>query len=136
MRELVLVVEAHRHAKIVLSQEKDVNAGDGGDLSDIFDARRGLDLKGDDAFVVPVAGITKQSGLVHTTLRKVNRARSDGRVLGATDGLACLFDGVDIGNEDAIGAEIESLLDAGAVVVSSNSDQRFCAAVCDATQHG
>src|SRR6266404_2415421 len=38
VRELVLVVEAHRHAKIVLSQEKDVNAGDGRDLGNVFDA--------------------------------------------------------------------------------------------------
>jgi len=38
-------------------RNKDVDAGDGRDLEHVFDARRRLDLQGDDAFVVPVAGI-------------------------------------------------------------------------------
>src|ERR1700674_1323649 len=120
VRELVLVVEAHRHAKVVLSEEKDVNAGDGGDLSNVFDAGSGLDLQRDDAFVVPVAGVAEEAGLVHAALWKVNGTRTDGRGLGANDGLAGLFGGVDVGDEDAVGSEIEGLLDAGAIVVSSN----------------
>src|SRR6266481_7660549 len=72
VRELVLVVKAHRHAKIVLAQEKDINAWDGRDLGNVFDAGGGLDLKRDDAFVVPVAGVPEQSGLVHAALRKIN----------------------------------------------------------------
>src|ERR1700674_3217227 len=75
VRELVLVVKAHRHAKIVLSQEKDVNARYGSDLGNIFNAGSSLYLEGDDAFVVPVAGVAEQSGLVHAALRKINGAR-------------------------------------------------------------
>src|SRR5208337_3321648 len=72
VRELVLVVEAHRHAEIVLSQEKNVDAGNGCNLGNVFDAGGGLDLKGNDALVVPVAGVPEQSGLVHAALREVN----------------------------------------------------------------
>src|ERR1035438_8760615 len=122
VRELVLVVEAHRHAEVVLSEEKNVNAGNGRDLLHILDTRSRLDLKRDDAFVVPVAGVAEQSRLVHAALRKINRPRADGGVLGATDGLARLFGGVDVGDEDAVGAEIEGLLDAGAVVISSHAN--------------
>ena len=44
--------------------------------------------------------------------------------------------GVDVGDEDAVGAHVEGLLDAGAVVVSANADERFGAAIGDAAEHG
>ena len=119
--ELVFVVEAHRHAEIVLAEEENVDAGDGGDLGDVLDAGSGLDLQGDDAFVVPVAGVAEQSGFVHAALREVDRARADRGILGATDGLAGFVGGIDVGNEDAVGAHVEGLLDAGAVGVSADS---------------
>src|SRR5450755_2091802 len=55
VRKLILVVEAHRHAEIVLSEEQNVNARNGGDLGDVFDTGCGLDLERDDALVIPVA---------------------------------------------------------------------------------
>src|SRR5260370_18812471 len=101
---------------MVLSDEKNVNVGDGGDLRNVFDAGGGLDLKGDDSVVVPVAGIAEQSGLVHAALREINGARSDRGIFGATYGLARLVGGVDGGDEATIGASIEGLLDAGPCV--------------------
>src|ERR1700691_27221 len=98
VRELVLVIEAHRHAEIVLTEEEDVDAWNGGDLGDILNAGSGFDLQGDHAVVVEVAGVAEESGLVHTALRKVNRARADSRIFGATDGLARFFGGVDVGD--------------------------------------
>ncbi len=68
--EFVFVVEAHRHAEIVLAEEENVDAGDGGDLGDVLDAGGGFDLQGDDAFVVPVAGVAEESGFVHAALRE------------------------------------------------------------------
>ncbi len=67
---------------------------------------------------------------------KVDRARADGGIFRATDGLARFFGGVDVGDEDAVGAHVERLLDAGAVVVSADADERFGAAVGDAAEHG
>ena len=135
MGELVFVVEAHRHAEIVLAEEENVDAGDGGDLGDVLDAGGGFDLQRDDAFVVPVAGVAEQSAFVHAALREVDRARADRGILGATDGLASFVGGVDVGDEDAVGAHVERLLDAGAVGVSADADQRLRAAVGDAAEH-
>ena len=134
--KFVLVVEAHRHAEIVLAEEENVDAGNGGDLGDVLDAGGGFDLQRDDAFVVPVAGVAEKSGFVHAALREVDRARADGGILGATDGFAGFIGGVDVGDEDAVGAHVEGLLDAGAVGVSADADQRLRAAVGDAAQHG
>ena len=50
--------------------------------------------------------------------------------------IAGFFGGVDVGDEDAVGAHVERLLDAGAVVVSADADEGFCAAVGDAAEHG
>ena len=136
VRELVFVVEAHGHAEIVLTEEENVDAGNGGDFGDVLDAGGGFDLQGDDAFFIEVAGVAEESGLVHAALRKINGARADGGILGATDGLAGFFGGVDVGDEDAVGAEIESLLDAGTVVVSADADDRLGAAAGDAAEHG
>ena len=44
--------------------------------------------------------------------------------------------GIDVRDEYTIGAKIEGLLDARAVVVSANADQRFCAATGNAAEHG
>ena len=49
---------------------------------------------------------------------------------------ASFFGGVDVGDEDAVGAHVEGLLDAGAVVVSADADHRLRAAVRDAAEHG
>src|SRR5580704_19781200 len=59
VRELVLVVEAHRHAEIVLAEEENIDAGNSSDLSDVLDARGGLDLQRDDAFVVPGSSVAE-----------------------------------------------------------------------------
>src|SRR5271166_4527317 len=72
--ELVFVVEAHGHAEIVLTEEKDVDAGDSGDFGDVFDAGCGPDLQGDDAFVVPAAGVAEQTSAIHAALREVDGA--------------------------------------------------------------
>src|SRR3989442_695202 len=45
LRELILFVEPHRHAEIILAQEKNINAGNGRDRIDVLDAIRGLDLQ-------------------------------------------------------------------------------------------
>src|SRR5579872_178042 len=134
--ELIFVVEAHRHAEIVLSKEENVDARDGCDFGDVLNAGSGLDLQSDDAFVVPVAGIAEESTLVHASLGKVDGASADRRILGATDGLASFFGGVDIGNEDSIGTHIEGLLNPRTVSISTDSDERLCATVGDAAKHG
>ena len=133
-REFVLVVEAHGHAEIVLAEEENVDAGNSGNLGDVFDAGSGLDLQSDDAFFIKISGVAKKSGLVHAALGKINGAGADRGILGATDGLASFFGGVDVRDENAIGAEVESLLDAGTVVVSANADDGFCAAAGDAAE--
>src|SRR5581483_6596710 len=68
-------------------------------------------------------------------LREINRARAKAKILNATDGLARFFGGIDIRHEDAIGAEIERLLDSGAVIVSAHTYQGFCAAIGYTGQH-
>ena len=55
---------------------------------------------------------------------------------GATHGLARFLGGVDVGNEHAVGAEVEGLLDAGAIVVSADAHHRLGSAVGDAAEHG
>ena len=136
MGELIFVIEAHRHAEIVLAEEENVNAGDGGDLGDVLDAGSGFDLQGDNAFVVPVAGVAEQPAFIHAALGEVDRARADCRILRTAHGLASLGGGIDVGDEDAVGAHVEGLLDAGTVSVSADTDHRLCAAIRDATQHG
>src|SRR5207302_4071213 len=99
--------------------EKNVDTGNGGDLGDVFDARRCLNLQSDDAVVVKVAGVTKKPGFVHAALRKVDRARAHGGILHATHGLTRFVGSVDVGDEDTVGAHVERLLNAGAVVISA-----------------
>jgi hypothetical protein len=72
--ELVLIVEAHGHAEIVLAEEENVDAGNGGDLGDVFDAGSGFDLQGDDTFFVEISSVAEESGLVHAALRESKRS--------------------------------------------------------------
>ena len=83
-----------------------------------------------------VAGVAEESGFVHAALWEVDGARADRGILRATDGFAGFFGSIDVGDEDAVGSHVESLLDAGAVVVSADADQRLGAAVGDAAEHG
>src|SRR5262249_27357368 len=69
--ELVLFVKPHRHAKVVLTQEKDIDAWHSGNFVDVLDAIRRLNLHCGDDVIVPIAGITQQTPLVHTALREI-----------------------------------------------------------------
>src|SRR5581483_9009480 len=135
VRELIFFVKAHRHAEVVLAEEENVDTGDSGDLGDVLDARGGLDLQSHDAIVIEVAGVAEESGFVHAALRKINRARASGGIFRTTYSLVRFFGGIDVRNENAVGAEIEGLLDARTVVVSANTDQRFGSATSDTGQH-
>src|SRR6266849_1302295 len=123
MREFVLFVEAHGHAQVVLSQEKNIHTGHGGNLRDVLDARSCLYLQSDDAVVVVVTGISEQAGLVHAALWEVDRARADGGILGATHGLPRFFGSVDVGDQNAVGAHVEGLLNSRTIVVSTHPHQ-------------
>ena len=135
VRELVLFVESHRHAQIVLAEEENVDARNGGDLVDVLDAGRGLHLQRHDRVAVGRAGVSQQSGLVHAALREVDRARAGGGIAAATHRLASLLGGVDVGHQHAIGAHVERLLDAAAVVIAGDAHHRLRAAVGNARQH-
>ena len=124
VRKFVFVIEPHRHAEIVLAEKENVDAGDGGDLGDVLDAGSGLDLQRYDALAVPFAGIAEQSVAVHTALWKVDGARAHGGIFRATYGLARFVRCVDVGDEHSVGTHVESLLDAGAVIVSADCDNR------------
>src|SRR3984957_17577332 len=109
VRELVFVVESHRHAEIVLAEEENVHAGAGGNFGDVLDAGGGFALQGDDAIVIVIAGVAKESGFVHAALGKINRARADGGIFGAAHGDAGFFGGVDVRYEDDVCPENEGL---------------------------
>ena len=88
VRELVFVVEAHRHAEIVLAEEEDVNAGNGGDLGDVLDAGSGLNLQARQCrSLFAVAGVAEQPAFIHAALGEVDRARAHCRILRAAHGL-------------------------------------------------
>ena len=87
-------------------------------------------------FVVGVSGVAEQAGFVHAALREIDRARAGGGISGAAYGLAGFFGGVDVRDENAVGAEVESLLDARAVVVAADAHHGFGAAAGDAAEHG
>ena len=112
VRELVLLVQAHRHAQVVLAQEQDVDARNRGDLGHVLDAGGGLHLQRDDDVRVRVADVAQQPRLVRAALRKVDRARTCGRVTGTAHGLPRLFGRVDVGHQHAVGAQVQRLLDA------------------------
>ncbi len=103
--------------------------GHSGDFRNIIDARSRFHLQRDDAVVVEVAGVAQKPRLVHAALREINRARSHPGILGAAHRLARFFRGIDVGNENAVGAHVEGLLDAGAIVVSADADHGLGAAV-------
>src|SRR5262249_17611765 len=126
--EFVFFIEAHGHAKVVLAEEENVHTGHSGDLGYVLDAVGGFNLQGDDGVVVPVAGVAKQPVLVHAALREIDGASAGRRILGAANGLAGFGRGVYVGDEHAIGPEIERLLDAAAVVIALHAEQRFRAA--------
>ena len=138
--KLTLPEEAHGHAEVVLPEEHDVDAVNGGDLLHVVDAGLGLHLHGDDDVVVVGARVAQETRLVGAALREVDGARAVGRaarerVFAARHGLPELGGGVDVRDQDAVGAEVEGLLDAGAVVVSRDADHRLGAAVGDRPEH-
>src|SRR4051812_20180934 len=53
LRELVLFEQTHGHAKIVLAEEQNINAGNGCDFFDVLDAIGGFDLQSADGVIVP-----------------------------------------------------------------------------------
>lgn len=134
--ELVLLKEAHGHAEVVLPEEQHVDAGDGGDGIDVLDAGRGFDLEGDGDVRVRGSGITEESGLVGGALGEVDGAGAGGGVAGAGNGLASFLGGVDVGDEDTVGAEVERLLDAGAIIVAADADHGEGSAGGDGAKHG
>src|SRR5215813_8086610 len=136
VREFVFFIEAHGHAEIVLAEEENVDARDRGDFRDVLDAVGGFDLQGDDAVVVPIAGVAQKAVFVHAALRKIDRARAGGGILRAADRLARFRGAVDVGDEHAVGTKVEGLLDAAPVVVALDAHQRFCAAAGDPGKHG
>ena len=81
------------------------------------------------------AGIAEQAGLVHAALREVDRARAGRRISRAAHRLPGFFRGVDVRDQDAVGAEVERLLDAGAIVVAGYANHRFRAAVARSRKH-
>ena len=107
MGEFVFFVETHGHAEIVLAEEEDVHAGDRGNFVDILDAIGGFDLQRDDSVFVPVACVAEQAIFVHAALWKVDGASAYGRIFCAAHSLPCFGGGVDVGNEQTVGAHIE-----------------------------
>src|SRR5262244_2779137 len=122
MRELVLFIETHGHAEVILSKEEDVDARNGCDLRDVLDAGSGFNLQSDDDILVRFADVSEQTCLVRAPLREVDRAGTDSRVAGATDSLAGFVGAVDVGDENAVRPEVERLLDAAAVVITRHAD--------------
>ena len=87
-------------------------------------------------FLLALPDVSQQAGLVRAALREVDRARSLGRIAAATDRLAGLFGSVDIGNEHAVGAQVERLLDTAAIMISGHAHHGFCSAAGDGGEHG
>lgn len=59
VREFIFVIETHRHAEIILSEKKNIDARNSGNLGDVFYAGGCLHLKSDDAFIVPFTSVAK-----------------------------------------------------------------------------
>jgi hypothetical protein len=133
--ELVFFKEPHGHAEIVLAEEQQVDTGDGRDFVDVLDAVGRFHLQRDDDVVVGGARIAEQSGLVHAALREIDRACSSRGIARAAHRLAGLFGGINVGNQNAVGAHVERLLDAAAIMIASHAHQRFRAAAGDPGQH-
>jgi hypothetical protein len=75
-------------------------------------------LQGDHAVVVPVTSVAEQAVLVHAALRKINGARSAVGYLAQLTAWRASGGGVDVRDKNAVGAKIERLLDATAIVVA------------------
>jgi len=106
VRELVLFIQAHGHAEIVLAEEEDIDAGNSGDFVDVLDAVRGFDLESNDDVGVGAAGIAKETLSIHAALWEVDGAGTGGGIAPASDCGASLVGTVDVGDENAIGAEV------------------------------
>src|SRR4029077_18219130 len=113
-----------------------IYSGYGGDFGDVLYAGGGLYLQSDDAVVVEIAGISQQAGLVHAALREVDRARTDGGILGAAHRLARFFGGVDVGDENSVGAHVQGLLNSWAIVVAADTHKGLGSAVGNSRKHG
>lgn len=73
---------------------------------------------------------------VDLPLREVDGARAGGRVEGAGDALSGLGGGVDVRDDDAVGTEVERLLDAVAVGRAADADLRARKAAVKRASHG
>src|SRR5579871_1292404 len=131
----LFLVEAHGHAKVVLAEKENVHSGDGCDFVDILDAVGRFDLQSDDPVAVPIASVTKQTVFVHAALRKIDRARSRCWILCAAHGLPRFRRCVDVGDEHAVCAHVQRLLNAAAIVIALYAHQRLCAAICNSREH-
>ena len=87
-------------------------------------------------FSFAAARVAEQSGLVHAALREINRAGAGGGIARATHRLASFFGGVDVRDQNAVGAHIERLLNAAAIVISGHAHHGLRAAAGDSGQHG
>ena len=140
-RRTLAAEEAHGHAEVVLAEEHDVNTRHLGDLLHVVDASLGLDLDRDDDVVVVRAGVAEEASLVGGALREVDRAGAalgarGQRVAAARDALRHVVRRVDVRDQDAVGAEVERLLDAVTVVRRRDADHGLGTAVRDGSQHG
>ena len=80
IRELVLFVQTHGHAQVILAEEQNIDARHGCNFIDVLDAIRSLDLQGANDVIVRIAGVTQQALRVHTALRKIHGSSSRRRV--------------------------------------------------------
>jgi len=93
-------------------------------------------LQRDDAVLVPIAGIAEQAIFVHAALGEIDGAGSSGGVFCAAYRLARFCRRVDVRNEHAVGAHVQRLLNAAAIVKTLDAHERFCTAVSDSGKHG
>ncbi|EPY42494.1 2,4-dihydroxyhept-2-ene-1,7-dioic acid aldolase [Angomonas deanei] len=129
------VVEAHGHAEVVLTKEGDIDALHGHDLLEVLNARRGLDLEGDNHVLVGLGHVAEETLGVHALLRSVDGAGSLGGVEAARDGLLELLGVVDVGDEDTIRTAVEGVLDARAVLGAANANHDAGGSAADRRHH-
>ena len=134
--ELVLLIEAHGHAQVIGAEESDVQSGEADDLIDVGDAVSSLNLHSDDHILVGVEDVAEESVFVGAPLGEVDRSGALGRVQAAGNGGFGLFLGVDVGNQDSVRAEVQSLLDAHTVVAAAHTHHGLGLAVGDGGEHG
>ncbi len=134
-RKLVFFIQTHGHAEIILPEEENIDSGNRSNFRYVLDAVCGFYLKGDDAVGVPVSCVTEESGFVHAALGKIDRSRACSGISCAAHRLLRFGSGVDVGNEHAVGAEVEGLLNAAAIVIALYANQGFRTTACDSAQH-